>query len=115
MQRFNDQLGYKLSLKESGNSTTWRDHTFTAASLQSMTFPPVAYVVPGPVTEGLTILAGRPKVGKSWAALDICLGVAASRTVLGTIAPMSGDGLYCALEDTQRRLQSRTTRLLGAL
>jgi RecA-family ATPase len=95
-------------------NASWRDHTMTAAKLQHMRFPPVAQVVPGVIVEGLSILAGRPKLGKSWAALDICLGVSASREVLGGIDPISGDTLYCALEDTPRRLQSRTTRLLGA-
>lgn len=91
----------------------WRAHTISAAALQHMRFPPVTYVVPGLIVEGLSILAGRPKLGKSWAALDICLGTASGRKVLGDIDTVSGDVLYCALEDTQRRLQSRTTRLLG--
>jgi hypothetical protein len=93
--------------------TAWRSHTISAAALQHKTFPAVTQVVPGLIVEGLSILAGRPKVGKSWAALDICIGVADERPALGGITPIGGDVLYCALEDTERRLQSRTTRLLG--
>ena len=94
----------------------WRDHIVTAAELQHKTFPHVVEVVPGLIVEGLTILAGKPKLGKSWAALDICIGVAdrEKKPVLGGIVPATGDTLYCALEDTERRLQSRATRLLGA-
>jgi AAA domain len=94
----------------------WRNHIVTAAELQHKIFPQVTEVVPGLIVEGLTILAGKPKLGKSWAALDICIGVAdrKERPVLGSIIPANGDALYCALEDTERRLQSRATRLLGA-
>src|SRR5262249_23317229 len=46
----------------------WRSHVFTAASLKDKKFDPIYYVVPTLFPEGLTILAGRPKVGKSWMA-----------------------------------------------
>ena len=42
----------------------WRDHSFTAAKLQRETFPPVSYCVPDLIPEGLTIIAGKPKIGK---------------------------------------------------
>ena len=57
-----------------GSNTTsnWRDHVFTAAELQRRTFPAVSYCVPDLIPEGLTIIAGKPKIGKSWLALG-CL------------------------------------------
>src|SRR5262249_35638829 len=55
--------------------------------------------VPGLVPEGLCILAGKPKIGKSWLALEMCLGVALKENVLGDIEPVHGDVLYCALEE----------------
>src|SRR5262245_42647275 len=36
------------------------------SDLRTKTFPALAYVVPGIIAEGCTLLAGRPKVGKSW-------------------------------------------------
>ena len=42
---------------------TWRDHIFSAATLKTMTFKAVQYVVPDIVPEGVTILAGKPKIG----------------------------------------------------
>ena len=96
-----------------GAAGSWRDHVTTAAQLRTMTFPELVFVVPHLIAEGLTILAGRPKVGKSWMALDLCLGVAAGCGVLGAIMPAQGDVLYCALEDTARRLQRRTDKLLS--
>jgi hypothetical protein len=92
---------------------SWREHVITAAGLQRKTFPELVYVVPGLIAEGLTILAGRPKLGKSWLALDVCLGVASGSGVLGNVKPAQGDVLYCALEDTQRRLQRRIDRLIS--
>jgi hypothetical protein len=83
---------------------------FTAAELQKMVFPPIRWIVPDVLPEGLTILAGKPKMGKSWLALDIALAVAAGVNVLGRqCAP--GPVLYLALEDNQRRLQRRLQRL----
>lgn len=55
--------------------------------------------MPGLIPEGVTILGGKPKIGKSWLALDMCLAVAAGRTCLGDTVPIEGDVLYAALED----------------
>jgi len=92
----------------------WQSHVFTAAALQAMTFPEVSYVVPGLIPEGLTILAGRPKIGKSWLALALALGIPQGEPVLGSVKVEAGDVLYCCLEDNQRRLKRRITKLLSA-
>ena len=61
------------------------------------------------------MLVGRPKIGKSWMALDIALAVALpDGKCLGGCEPQHGAVLYCALEDNVRRLQARITKLLGA-
>ena len=93
----------------------WRQHAMTASELQDKTFPALTYVVDGLIPEGLTILAGRPKVGKSWLALDVCLAVAAGTTALGNLSTTAGDVLYCALEDNFRRLRGRMEKLLPPL
>jgi hypothetical protein len=90
----------------------WRSHVSTAATLQKMNFSPVSYVIPGLIPEGLSLLAGKPKIGKSWLALDLCLAVAGDRYCLGDKRPVSGDVLYAALEDNPRRLQKRIGKLL---
>jgi hypothetical protein len=93
----------------------WREQIINAADLQCKTFPAIKYVVKGLLPEGLGMLAGRPKIGKSWAALDIGSAVASTDgTCLGGLEVEHGDVLYCALEDSHRRLQSRLTKLLGA-
>jgi RecA-family ATPase len=78
-----------------------------------MPFPEISYVVPGIIPEGLTILVGRPKIGKSWMALDLAIGIATGAKVLGGVHVDQGDVLYCCLEDNPRRLQRRITKLIS--
>lgn len=87
---------------------------FGAAGLLTMTFPPIRYVVEEYVVEGLTVLGGRPKLGKSWLALDFAVAVATGGRALGSIQCEQGDVLYLALEDNPRRLQSRLRETLEA-
>lgn len=86
---------------------------FNAYQLGKTEFPPIKFIVPGLLPEGATILAGRPKLGKSWLALDIALAVARGSECLG-VNCQQGDALYLALEDNQRRLQSRMAKLSPA-
>ena len=84
----------------------------TAAALRTKTFAPLKYIVPGLIVEGLVLLAGKPKVRKSWMALDISLATAAGRICLGDRKPQQGAVLYLGLEDGERRLQRRIDKLL---
>ncbi|TXM72889.1 AAA family ATPase [Methylobacterium sp. WL12] len=87
---------------------------FTAAELRRREFSPIRYVVPGYIAEGCTLLAGRPKLGKSWLVLEAGLAVASGSNCLGGIPCEQGDVLYLALEDNERRLQRRMDKVLGA-
>jgi RecA-family ATPase len=70
--------------------------------------PEPSWLLPGLLpAQGLTVLAGRPKVGKYWLALDIALSLAAGREVLGLRPPAEAPTLYIALEDNPRRLKNR--------
>jgi hypothetical protein len=91
---------------------TWRDGIITAKTLQTKIFAPVRIIVPGLIPEGVTILAGKPKIGKSFFALDVCLAVSGYRFVLGQTKPVQGGALYLALEDNQRRLKKRTDKIM---
>jgi hypothetical protein len=55
--------------KEGANQR--RLNFMSAAELRVMRFDPVRYVLGGIVPEGLSLLVGRPKIGKSWWALDL--------------------------------------------
>jgi len=93
---------------------TWRDYTFSARTLQTLTFPPRREIVPGMVTEGLNLLVGRPKFGKSWAALEIAISCTTGEKCFGSLEAAQGPVLYAACEDNERRLQDRMAKLLGA-
>jgi hypothetical protein len=93
----------------------WKLSVVTAEALRTKQFPVPQIILPGLICEGVTILASKPKVGKSWLALDVCIATAANRFTLGSLRPQTGDVLYLALEDSQRRLQRRVNRILSAV
>lgn len=79
----------------------------------SAEFAPPKWVVPGVFPEGLTLLAGPPKVGKSWLSIGLAVAVAAGGKALSSIGVEAGPVLYLALEDTGRRLQNRMAKVLA--
>jgi hypothetical protein len=87
-------------------------NALSATELMAIEFPKPRWIVPGIVPEGTTILAGKPKMGKSWLALGTSVAVAAGGVALGTQRVDRGAVLYLALEDNPRRLQSRLKKLL---
>jgi hypothetical protein len=76
-------------------------------------FDQVRWAIPGILPSGLTILAGRPKLGKSWLVLGWVLDIALGTPVLRNLPIQQGETLYLALEDSQRRMQERQARLIG--
>nr|WP_246301301.1 AAA family ATPase [Microbacterium immunditiarum] len=75
-------------------------------------FPPVEYVIPGIIPEGLTILAAPPKVGKSWFVLDLAYQLASAGKALDAVPiDRARPVYYLALEDGRRRLQDRLRAL----
>lgn len=86
---------------------------WTADKLMDAEFPEPRWAVPGIVAEGLNVLAGPPKVGKSWMSLGLALAVASGGRAFDMLDVDPGPVLYLALEDTPRRLQTRMGKLLG--
>lgn len=87
--------------------------SWTADELMSISFPEPTFAVPGIIAEGVNLLAGPPKVGKSWLSLGLGLSIAGGWPALGSIDVEPGPVLYLALEDTPRRLQSRMRKVLA--
>lgn len=83
-----------------------RAQGITASELSKKTFSPLMWIVQDILPEGCYILSARPKVGKSWLALQVSLAVAFGGRTLGKNV-VTGKAIYLALEDNQRRLQSR--------
>ena len=79
---------------------------------QLMTTPlkPIEFCVDGMLSTGLFILAGAPKVGKSWLALDMALSIAKGEKLLGR-ETKRGTALYLCLEDSYTRIQNRLFEL----
>jgi hypothetical protein len=88
---------------------------FTLQELLARQLPPVQWAIPDILPEGLTLLAGKPKLGKSWLALSVALAVASGGVALGAYPVTQGEVLYLALEDNERRLQSRAQQLLASM
>lgn len=89
------------------------DGAFNSDWLMEQTFPPLEYVVPGLIPEGLTMLTAAPKIGKSWMVLGLGYAAATGALAFGKIRVQQRPVLYLALEDGQRRLQGRL-RTIGA-
>ena len=83
-----------------------RLQTIDADTLQSTAYEPVSFVVDDLLPLGLHLLAGAPKIGKSWLALWLCL-CAAQGKPLWTFATHPCEVLYLCLEDSFQRIQSR--------
>jgi RecA-family ATPase len=85
----------------------------TAADLDHEVFPPLEWFVAGMLPAGLALLAGPPKLGKSYVAVDIGLACARGMPAFRQVTTMQCDVLYIALEETKRRLQFRTRMILA--
>ncbi len=95
----------------------WRQpnppQTTTAAELMGMDFEPTRWVIPDVLPEGLTLLVGKPKKGKSWMALGMAEAVSAGGVAFGVKKVEQGDTLYLALEDNMKRLKVRLQKILN--
>ena len=74
--------------------------------LMELNLPPQSFTVRGLLPQGLSILGGAPKIGKSWLMLDLCIRVAKGEPLWG-METKQGTTLYLCLEDTLRRIQHR--------
>ena len=70
--------------------------TINAEDLQNRTYEPTPFLVDELIPEDLHILAGAPKIGKSWLALWLCLCVAHEQS-LCNFATTLGYALYLCL------------------
>lgn len=84
-------------------------HPVNAATLAAKHFTPLVEPVRGLIVEGLTLLCGASKIGKSWLVLQMCVAVSSGTPFLGRQTD-PGPVLYLAFEDSERRLQQRLQR-----
>ena len=75
-------------------------------TLMDMRLPPTKFCVETLLPQGVSILGGAPKIGKSWLVLDLCIRVAKGEP-LWELPTRRGATLYLCLEDPLRRVQER--------
>ena len=80
--------------------------TVDGRTLMDRPLEPPNFVVDTLISQGLHILAGSPKVGKSWLALWLAVTVAKGELVWG-MSVKRGTTLYLCLEDSVLRIQNR--------
>jgi hypothetical protein len=117
-----DAYSYSKRYEEPPNTPNTHNNTnrpnspnsavLTGKQLLELELPEVEWVIEDVLPEGLALLAGKPKKGKSWMALQMCLGVASGERVFGRCGVKQGESLYLALEDNHRRLKKRLKKML---
>ena len=85
---------------------------YTLSELMKTKLPEPKWAIPHLIPEGLSILAGKPKRGKSWLCLGLGIAVASGGYALGKIKVEPGRALYLALEDRPKRLKTRAETIL---
>lgn len=75
-------------------------------TLMDLRLPPTRFCVQTLLPQGVTILGGAPKIGKSWLVLDLCVRIAKGGE-MWNLPTTKGTTLYLCPEDTLRRVQER--------
>jgi hypothetical protein len=85
-----------------------------APTLAAKEFPPLRWIIKDVLCNGLAMLGGPPKLGKSYLAQDLALAVALGGNAWGHVPVQQGAVLYLALDnDSERRLRDRQDYLMG--
>ncbi len=105
-----------VEIQEKLVSSSNSDEIIDVNELMKMEFSPVKWVVPDIIPEGLTLMSGREKLGKSTLLLGLCAAAATGGIALSAIRVEKGEVLGLFLEDNPRRLQKRIRRItLGSI
>ncbi len=86
--------------------------SLTAKEIMDLKLEPIVPIVENMLYPGCVIVAGAPKVGKSWYCLDLGISVSSGNTFLA-FNTNKCDCLYLALEDSITRIKSRLSKVLG--
>ncbi len=101
-----------LSYIHKAKKTTGLPQGFTAQELLNTTFADPRWAVKDILPEGLNIIGGKPKAGKSILALNLALAISLGGKALQSVEVERGSVIYLALEDTPRRLKKRIEQML---
>jgi hypothetical protein len=84
----------------------------TAAELQGMVFPPLEWIISEILPNGIALLVGDPKAGKTRLATNLALAISRGELALGKLDCKKRGVLCLFLEDTKRSMQKRIEKLL---
>jgi RecA-family ATPase len=79
----------------------------SAEELQKKEILPLKWIVKDLLPEGLTILAGSPKHGKSLLAMNVAIAAAMGKPLMNKFETSQGKILFLPFEDGERRFQKR--------
>ena len=98
----------RQDLNDRENSTSLLVESISAQDLERKEFEPLNWVVDDLIPEGLIVLAGAPKIGKSFLCWNLALAVAQGGIFLSQYEVSEKKNvLYFALEDPQRQIKNR--------
>jgi len=104
-----DQKSECLDIK---SMTALSATTLSAEQIMAMEFPPQRHLVKGIIAVGCNLLAGKPKIGKSWFALQLAISISLGKSLFDSIEVQQTGVLYLSLEDNIRRIKKRLSRVL---
>ena len=84
--------------------------TVDAETLLPTPMSKTMFIVDGLISQGVNVISGASKIGKSWLMLWLGLQVAQGNSIWG-LPTLQCDVLYLSLEDTQRRIKDRLYNL----
>ena len=99
------------TLRAKHGATPFDARAHSMLELMDRKFAPMRWSVEDYVPEGTILVAGKPKSGKSWFVLNLMLSAVLGERFLKKPVVQSG-GLYLALEDNDRRMQTRMRTLM---
>ena len=102
------ELLRKLTQRQNPNTLP----VVSLGELMDMEFPIVEPIIENMLYQGTYLLAGAPKIGKSFLVGQLAYHISTGTPFLGNRV-RQGAVLYLALEDTHQRLQERFARMFG--
>jgi hypothetical protein len=90
-----------------GRNSVFIPELISGAVLDAMEIPPTKWLVQDVIPEGLGLIIGKPKGGKSWLGINFAVDVAKGNLFLGRLETEPSGVIYLCLEDSLSRIQQR--------
>lgn len=84
----------------------------TAKDLKHENMPEIKWIIEGIIPKGLTLLAGKAKVGKSFFLLNVAIDLSLGRKAFDTILTETSRVLYLGLEEPAQRTKTRIESII---